>query len=804
MSTLIQDVRYGLRMLARTPIVSIVAALSLALGITAATAMFALASAFFLEPLPFAEQDRLVLVRQLREGDPVDLATGLSMPNFRDLEAAATTLSAVTAYDEQNVNVTGVDRPERIEVVSATPNFFEVLGVVPALGRGFRAEEGAAGTGRVLVLTHAYWTARFLSDPGVVGRSISLDGQPHTIIGVMAEDFEMLPATIQALRATDFAGVEDRARRGFIAFGRLRAGATHAQAESELTAAFGRLVAQYPDANRSWRLLVQEARAFFPGPTDTKLVLVLVVVALFGVCIACANVANLLLARAEARMKEVAVRTALGAGRARLVRQLLTESVLLSVIAGALGTLFSVYAVRGFRTAMPPVLPDAFLPELDIPTLAATLFVALGAGILFGIAPAVHATRANLREILGEGSRGGTASLRRKRLRSLFVIGEVAIALALLTGSAFLLTASDALINADQGFDAQGLLTFQLTLPEHKYADAPSLAAFTQEATRRITEISGVEGVAVMTSLPRGFFSPAAPFHIEGTPEIEADQRPRTGVQSVNPGYFATMGVPLLSGRSISEFDRANAPPVAVVSRGFAERWFPAGDAIGKRLDLFDEQREIVGIAEDILQSRIPLGGREEIAVYLPFEQRPLRSPAFTVRSSADATALAAELRRVITSIDPDQPIAELQALDAFIRQSLAGPRVLGIFALSLGILAMILSAIGIYGVMAHNVVQATREIGIRMAIGARQNQVVGMITRQGLLITGTGLVAGLPLALLVRYGVVRSLNLFEVSLEPNLALGAAAALAAVALLASWLPARRAARVQPVKALQGE
>jgi putative ABC transport system permease protein len=804
MSTLIQDVRYGLRMLARTPIISIVAALSLALGITAATSMFALASAFFLEPLPFGDQDRLVLVRQLRVGDAVDLATGTSIPNFRDLEAAATSLSGLTAYNEDNVNVTGVDRPERIEVVSATPNFFEVLGVSPALGRGFRAEEGTAGMGRVVVITHAYWTARFLSDPDVVGRSISLDGQPHTIIGVMAEDFEMLPATIQALRATDFAGVEDRARRGFIAFGRLRAGATHAQAESELTAAFDRLVSQYPQANRSWRLLVQEARSFFPGPTDVKLVLVLVVVALFGVCIACANIANLLLARAEARMKEVAVRTALGAGRARLVRQLLTESVLLSVIAGALGTLFSVYAVRGFRNAMPLVLPEAFKPALDIPTLAATVLVALGAGLLFGIAPAVHATRTNLREILGDGTRGGTASRRRKRLRSLFVIGEVAVALALLTGSAFLLTASDALINADQGFDANGLLTFQVTLPEHKYGDNSSLASFTQEATRRIAEISGVQGVAVMTSLPRGFFSPGAPFHVEGTPVPDADQRPRTGVQSVNPGYFATLGVPILSGRSITEVDRADAPSVVVVSRGFAQRWFPAGDAIGKRLLLFDESREIVGIVDDILQSRIPLGGREEIAVYLPFEQRPQRSPAFAARSNADPAVLAAELRRVIESIDPDQPIAQLQSLDAFIRESLAGPRVLGIFALSLGILAMVLSAIGIYGVMAHNVVQATREIGIRMAIGARQFQVISMVTRQGLLITGIGLLAGTPLALLVRYGVVRSLNLFEVSLPPDLALGAAAALAAVALLASFLPARRAARVQPVKALQSE
>lgn len=804
MSALLQDVRFGFRMLIRTPVVSGVAALSLALGIAAATAMFALASSFLFEPLPFGDQDSLTMIWQLRRGDSVEEAQFLSMPNFRDLEEAGIMFDGMAAMTGDAVNVTGEEQPEQIQVVTGTPNILEVLRINPWIGRGFRADEGAEGAGNVIVLTHPYWQRRFLSDPDVLGRTITLNGQAHTVIGVMPEDFEMLPANVEGFRPSDFARSEDRSSRNYLVFGRLRQRTAIQPATAELSGAFARLEAEYPDANRNFTLLVQPAREWFPGPTDTKLVLLLMAVALFGVAIAGANVANLLLGRAEIRIKEIAVRTAIGAGRRRVMRQLLTESVLLALVAATLGTFLSVQVIRGLRTAMPAELPHSFWPALDLPTLAATVVLAMLAGIAFGLAPALHATGGNLREALGEGSRGGTASRRRKRIRSAFVMGEVAVALALLTGAAYLMRAMDLLVNTGPGFDSEGLITFELTLPEYRYAEPADMARFESEAMRVLREISGVEGVAAMASLPRSRGNPTATFEIDGAPPLDPTDRPTTGWQAVNPEYFETLRIPLLSGRLVQESDRADTRAVVVVNRAFADRFFPDEEAIGRRIEISDEVREIVGIVGNVMQSRIPTGAQAEPMTYLPVMQEPLRNPSFALRTAGSASGLAADVRRAIASVDPDQPVVLIRSLDDHIRESLAGPRVIGIFVLALGSLAMVLAAIGIYGVMAHTVTQATREIGIRMAIGARRGQVVRMITRRGLVLTGIGLAAGAPLAFLIYRAVLSTLNLFEVSLPPDYALAAAGMLVVTAFFASYLPAVKAARVQPVRALQNE
>jgi putative ABC transport system permease protein len=571
-----------------------------------------------------------------------------------------------------------------------------------------------------------------------------------------------------------------------------------------LTGAFSRIETEYPDAIRNWTLDVSEARSFFPGPTDTKLVLLLLTVALFGLAIAGANVANLQLGRAELRMKEIAVRTTLGAGRLRILRQLLTESIVLSLVAGAVGTVLSLFVIRGLGTAMPPELPRAFVPALDGPTLIATVVLAMLVGILFGLAPALHASGANLRDSLGEGTRGGTATRKRKRIRSAFVMGEVAVALALLTGAGFLVQAMDTVVNRDPGFDPAGLLTFELTLPEYRYGEPPAMAAFEREAERVLAGVNGVEGVAIMSTLPRSQSTPNTTFHIEGTQPAEDNDRPQTGWQAVNAAWFETLGVPLVSGRYIEASDRADTRPVVVVNGEFADRWFGGDDAVGKRIEVFGESREIVGVVGNIMQSRIALNGRGEAAVYLPIEQRPLRNPAFALRVAGETSAVAGAVRAAIRQVDPDQPVAELRTLDEHISASLAGPRMIGLFVSALGVLAMVLAAIGIYGVMAHNVMQARREIGIRMAIGARPGRVVGMFARYGLVLTGIGLLAGVPLAFLVQRGVVSSLNLFEVQISPAYALGGAALLAGVAGLASWLPALRAAHIQPASSLQNE
>lgn len=804
MRALLQDLRYGVRMLVKTPVVSAVAAVSLSLGIAAATAMFALASSFLFEPLPFGDQDSLVLMQQLRRGESIEQASAVSMPNFRDIEQAGSMFAGMAAFTTDNVNVTGAEQPERIQLVTGTPNLFDVLRIPTWIGRAFRPEEGAEGAGNVVVLTYPYWERRFLSDPDVLGRTITFNGQVYTIIGVTPESFEMLPANVQGFRPSDFTSADDRASRSFLAFGRLRPGAAMQPAIAELSGAFARLEAEFPDANRNFTLLAQPAREWFPGPTDTKLVLLLVAVALFGVAIAGANVANLLLGRAEIRIKEIAVRTAMGAGRWRVMRQLLTESVLLALVAAALGTFLSVQVIRGLRTAMPPELPQSFWPMLDVPTLAATVVLAMVAGIVFGLAPALHATGGNLREALGEGSRGGTAGRRRKRIRSLFVMGEVAVALALLTGAAFLIKAMDALVNTDQGFDSEGMLTFELTLPEYRYAEPADMARFESEALRVLEEIPGVEAVAAMASLPRSRGNPGTRFQIDGAPPLEPTDRPTTGWQAVNPEYAETLRIPLLAGRFVTDSDHGDTRPVAVVNREFADRYFPDQEAIGQRIEVLGEMREIVGILGNVVQNRIPLDGNRDAVVYLPLAQQPLRNPSFAMRIAGNAGDLAADVRRAISAVDPDQPVAQIRMLDDHIRESLAGPRAIGIFVLALGSLAMVLAAIGIYGVMSHNVTQARREIGIRMAIGARQGQVVRMVTGRGMVLTGIGLAAGVPLAFLIYRAVLSTLNLFEVTLSPDYALFAAGMLAFVALVASYLPARKAARIQPVRALQNE
>jgi putative ABC transport system permease protein len=804
MHTLLQDLKYGVRMLAKTPVVTGVAALSLSLGIAAATAMFALVSSFWLEPLPFGDQEGLVLVRELRHGDPIDMAANASVGNFKDWKEAATTISDFAAMDINRENVTGVDMPEEIQVAVGTPNLFETLRMQPAQGRSFRLEEGAPGAGNVVVITHQYWERRFNQDPDILGTTLTLDGTPHTVIGVMPEGFEMLPAGVQAFRPSDLADNDNRASKGWMAFGRLRPGVTVEQARSEITGIQARLETEYPDENRGWGALVQPARQWFPGPTDSKLILLLMAVSLFGVAIACANVANLLLSRAETRMKEVAVRTALGAGRGRILRQLLTESILLGLAGGGLGTLLSVYVTRGLNSAMPAELPMAFRPVLDIPTLLATVAVAVGAGVLFGLAPALHASRGNLKEALGDGSRGGTASRKRKKLRNVFVVGQLAVALALLTGAGELRTVMNALVHSDNGFTSENVLVFQLSLPEYKYPESENVGQVNEEILREIQDLPGVVSASLLVGLPRGRSIPSTFYNLEGQEFEDPSQRPRTNWDAVSPTFFETLEIPLLSGRNLTDLDREDAQLVAVVNQEFVRRAFQGEDPLGKRVVMRGETREIVGVVRDFMQRRIPFDGIVEPAVFLPAAQLPMRNISFAIRTVGDPTALAADIRTTVWGVDPDQPIAQMQTLDRYIETELAAPAFLGLFVTGLAALAMFLSGIGIYGVMAHSVIQERREMGIRLAVGAQAGQLIGMVTKRGIILSSVGLILGTPLAFLIHRAVLSSLSLFQADLGPATTLIAGGILALTALLASYLPARSAAKVHPTQALSLE
>jgi predicted permease len=803
MSTLLQDLRYGLRMLARAPVVTSVAALSLAVGIAANTAMFALLNGFVFEPFPYHDPDRLVLVSERRPGQSVEDFSGASVGNFDDYKSAAKGLSDAMLYTLEEGNLTGLDVPEQLNVVVATPNLFDVLGVQPMLGRGFRPEEGAAGRGNVLVLGYDYWQRRFLGDPSVLGRALTLNGTPYTVVGITPEAFDMIPANVQAYRPTDFADRrEDRAARGFIEFGRLAPGWSAAQVQTELAGVSARLAQEFPDANRGWSISVIKARDFFPGPTDTKLDMILTAVALFGLLIACANVANLLLSRAEERQKEVAVRTALGADRHRILRQLLTESITLGLIAGVLGILMSIWVVRWMQLAMPPELPKAMIPRLDPMVLLAAVTVSALAGIAFGLAPALHAARGELREALGEGSRGGTASRSRRRMRNAFVIGEFAMAMALLTGARLLIRNFDVLTESDPGFRQEGLLTFTVTVPEHRFPTSEEVGRYENELVQSLERVAGNEGVAAMSSLPRGRGNPTARYTVDGRPTPEEGQQPTAAVQTVSPAYFSTLQIPLVEGRGVEDADAADAQKVAVVSSAFVAREFPEEDPMGKTITVAGASRVIVGVVGDILQDRIAIPGRDGEAIYLPLAQQPPRSLAFAVRFSGDPTVQAGDVRQAVWAVNPDQPLAQIRTLDAHVAESLAGPRAIATFMNALAAVALALAAMGVYGVMAHAVAQQRRDIGIRMALGAGRGTVLRMVTTSGLSLAGLGMVLGLPLAWLMSRAVGSALNIFGARTGMGESVPVAVVLVLVALVASLLPARRASGVLPAAALR--
>jgi predicted permease len=503
-------------------------------------------------------------------------------------------------------------------------------------------------------------------------------------------------------------------------------------------------------------------------------------------------------------MKEVAVRTALGAGRSQIVRQLLTESVLLGLSGGLLGTLLSIYVIRGLDAAMPAELPQAFRPVLDVPTLLATVGIAVGAGILFGLAPAQHAARGNLKEALGEGSRGGTASRKRKRIRNAFVVVQLAVALGLLTGAGELREAMSSLVGADNGFNADDVLTFQLAIPDYRYPEDADVRVLKDEILRSLEEVPGVVTVAHLAGLPRGRTVPNTFYSLEGQEYDDPNQRPRTNWDAVSPDFFRALEIPLVSGRSLSDADRGDTRAVAVVNQEFVRRNFPDGDAIGRRVVLQGEPREIVGVVQNFMQRRIPFDGLIEPAVFLPASQLPLRNVAFVVRTEGEPTAFAADVREAVWSVDPDQPIVRVQTLQHFIDVELAAPAFLGLFVTALAGLALFLSGIGIYGVMAHAVAQERREMGIRLAVGARAGQLVGMVTRRGLILSAVGLILGVPLAVLIHRAVLNAMSLFQAEFGVGIALVAGGVLAVVALLASYLPARGAAHVQPTRALSLE
>jgi putative ABC transport system permease protein len=800
-----------LRVLAKAPGFTFVAVLAVALGVAANTAIFSVINAVLLEPLPYSEPSRLVALWEMNRARGARQNV-LSPANLIDWKEQTNVFEDVAAFVDNRANMTGGGDPEEVVVQYVTPNLFPVLGVEPIKGRGFTDDDARPGAARTVVLSHGLWQRRFGSDPGVVGKTFNLGGTPVTVVGVMPARFQWFvrkgsrtaapPEMWSPFALTD----AHRRRQGryMSAVARLKDGVTRERAEMELNHLARRLEEQYPEFNKGWGAEVVQLRDQFAGPIRPVLWVLLGAVG-FLLLIACANVANLLLARGASRQKEIAIRTALGAGRARVVRQLLTESLLLAIAGGALGLLLAWWGVELLVAMSPRDVLDLGGVGLNVPVLAFTLGVSLLTGVVFGVVPAFEASRVSTSESLKDGAKGTTAGRRGGRLRGAFVVAEIALALVLLVGAGLMLKSFARLRSVEPGFEPDNLLTMRVSLPASKYKEDAQVIAFARAAGERLAAMPGVTAAGAVNFLPFAGPGSATNFKIVGRPDPPPGEEPDTDVRVTDENYFRAMGIPLLRGRVYTAQESAERGRVAVVTRSFAEKYFPGEDPIGRQLlvnmKAVPNPTEIVGVVGDVKLHA--LDEQPQPTVYWPQAELAYSNMVFVVRASGDPAALGGAARAAIQSIDADQPVADVRPMNQFLAESVARARfsatLLGAFAA----VALVLAGVGVYGVMSYAVAQRTHEIGVRVALGAQGRDVLRLVVGHGMALAGAGLAAGL----LGAFAVTRLLSslLFEVS-TTDLATYATLTgfLLIVALLACLVPALRATKVDPMVALRYE
>ncbi len=809
LSTLRSDLAYAVRMIVKTPVVTLIAIVSMSVAIAANTSIFSILNSWMLRPLPYANADRMVLVYEDDRNDADDIDP-VAAANFFDWRERATSFDTWIVSNFRQRSLTGIDQPQRLLASNVTPNYFTALGQEPMLGRTFLPDEGRPSSPPVVVVGETVWRNFFGADPGLVGSTILLNGDAHTVVGIVEETFDFILGGVQIWIPSTFEDVrDDRETRGYTVTAWRGADVTLEQARAEMAVIASRLEEEYPATNQDWGVTVRPIREQFPQRTDRGLITVLMAVVLMALLIACANVASLLLAKTDARHKELAVRTALGAGKGRIVRQLLTESVLLALIAGAVGMVVSIWGVRALASAIPAQLPRVFLPTFDGAVMAFGIFLSVASGLAFGVAPALQAFSGDLRTALTDTTRGGSTTKSKKRLRGAFVMVEFAMALTILIAAAVLTDVFRTTLDIEPGYDAANLLTMEITLPQHKYADGPAMGRFFDDVEREFTALPGARGLALMNELPRTFSLPRTSFTIDGQP-VEPNEEPQARWLSINAPYLSTMEIPLRDGRAFTDGDRADAPPVVMINQRFVDRFFEDSEPVGRYITVRGESREIVGVASDIAQTR--LAGLEPIqpAVYFPLPQLPVRTMLVAIRTEGDPYEVAAVAQRAVWSVDPEQPIAAVQTLEEYIETQMAAMDILGSLMFLIGFVALALAAIGIYGVMAYSVTQQTGEIGLRMALGAKPHQVLTRITRQGAVLAGAGILIGTPLAILVSRmiaGLPVDIPGASTELNSNAIMSiitVSAILTGVGLIACVLPARRATQIDPVAALREE
>jgi len=806
MDNYLRDLRYAVRMLIKNPGFTLVAVLALALGIGANTTIFSVVNSLLLRPLPYKNAERLVTLWQDHRALGGPEREWASPDNFYDWRDKNQVFDHVSAVAGWGPTLTGLGEPEDLIGAAVSHDTFSLLGIEPAQGRSFRPEEDQPGAERVVVLSDRLWSRRFNSDPDVLGKSVTLGGEAFTVIGIMPPRFTQPLVPNAELWRTLRPVLGPRCGRGCLTIrvlARLSPGATIDRARSEMSALAAHLAEEYPQANKGVGMTIVGLQEQIVGRFKLALLVLLAAVGLV-LLIACANVANLLLARASAREKEFAIRSALGANRRRLIRQLLTESVLLSVTGGTLGLLLAFWMLDALKTLSPQATPRVSEIGIDLPVLGFTLAVALFTGLAFGLVPALQTSKPNLNQTLNEG-RGTGDSSRRSRLRSILVVSEIAIAMMLLIGAGLLMKSFVNLMNVNPGFRPGNVLTMSVVLPRPRYPEQTRWVSFYDQLLERIGRLPGVESVGAVSSLPLSGGGTDSDFMIEGRPEAGPGEQPVAWYSSVSPGYFATMGIRVVKGRVFTEQDRAESPPAIVITEAMAKRYFPDEEPLGKRIGNSNggqiAWREIVGVVADVKHFGLDTDARP--TMYLPHAQVPVRFMSLTIHTASEPLRIVADVRRQVSDLDGNLAVSNILTMDQLVSQSVADPRFILVLLASFAGIALLLAALGIYGLISYSVTQRTHEIGLRMALGAEASDVLRMVVGHGALMASIGVGIGMACA----FALTRLMSslLFDVSAtDPAIFASIGLLLMGVALAASFVPARRAIRVDPMIALRYE
>jgi putative ABC transport system permease protein len=806
MDALVQDLRYAIRMLAKSPGFTLVAVITIALGIGANTTIFSTINAVVLQPFYFPNQDRLVMLWE--HNAEVGIIRGSVAPgNFADWREQTRSFDQMTAISQNYFDLTEGDQPERFAGYRVSANFFDMLGASAALGRTFTPEEDQPGQNQVVVLKHSIWRNRFASDPDIINKTITLNGKSFSVIGVMAEDFNFpfnggemwSPVALDAKERTD------RASHYLQVLGLVKRGVTIEQASQDMNSIASRAGELYPDTNSGKGVYVismikdatRGARMYSP---------VLIAAVSFVLLIACANVANLLLVRAAGRHKEIAIRLAMGAGRMRLIRQLLTESLLLALLGGALGLLLSVWGIdalaRGIPESFSKFIPGWQNMKLDQTALLFTGVISVVTGLTFGLVPALQASKTNFNETLKEGGKSSSGKGARNRARNVLVVSEIALSLVLLIGAGLMVRSFVELIRSDFGIDPANVLSMQISLPGEKYSPYRQRTIFYDQLISRISQLPGVTKAGAVGILPMSGNNSSRSILSIGQTVFSKDKQPLTNYNTATPEYFEAVGTQLLKGRPFTEADRADGQRVALVNEAFANRFFANQEAVGQQFKLDpNAQTEIVGVVANTMND--DLDNKAEPYIYVPYGQDSWRSMFLVIRAGGDPSQLASAVRSEVSALDKTPPLFNVKTLGRAIDERMSPKRIAALVLAFFAVLALLLAAVGIYSVMSYAVTQRTHEIGIRMALGARPQDIFKLVVGQGVILTTAGLLIGLAGGFLMTRAMAKILYGVTAS-DPLTFIGVSLVLASVAMLACYLPARKATKVDPMVALRYE